>query len=103
MPQFHPNRTKRYPVTTLPHQPNTIGGLSLLSNGRIDLNDEIIGVAREIVMCWSRVVPRLSWPDGRISGGIGHPLTTPQYKTTHVYQSESCHRVQLSHDHYGLE
>jgi len=50
-----------------------------------------------------RVVPRLSWPDGRVSGGIGHPLTTLQYKTTHFYQPESSHRVQLSHDHYGLE
>ena len=48
-------------------------------------------------------VPRLSWPDGRVSGGIGHPLTTPQYKATHVYQPESSHRVQQSHDHYGLE
>ena len=43
----HPNRTKSYPVTTLPHQPNTMRFLSLLSNGRIDLNDEINDIVKK--------------------------------------------------------
>ena len=91
---FHPNRTSSHPDMALSLQSNTIVVSSLLSDGKIDLDDETIGVcSRNGHVLGDGDTKAAEFADDSVGSEIGSLLSTSRYKTILTYYREYFCRV----------
>ncbi len=82
---FHPDRTTSHSSTTLSLQSNKLVDVSLLSDGKVDLNNETIGICSRNGHVLGDGDTNAEFADGSVGSEIGSLLSNSRYKAIVKY------------------